>query len=228
MPVFGPVRSRRLGLSLGLDIVPAKYCTCNCVYCESGKTTKLSAAPAPYTTVDEILPELRSRLTDVTPEWLTFSGAGEPTLNSNIGDIIRAIKSEFTIPVCVLTNGMLLHRPEVRKAIMHADRVVPTYSTAKPETFARLMHPHADITHDMHTEGLIRFSREYEGELQIEIMIVKDVNDTMEEMEAVKCVLSDIRYSAVYCNTVYRPPAFDVRPVDDAALAHLSKVFDRG
>lgn len=225
MPLFGPVRSRRLGLSLGVDIVPAKFCTCNCVYCESGKTTDISDVPAPYTAPDEILPELTSRLAETKPDWITFSGAGEPTLNTNIGEIIARIKKETTIPVCVLTNGMLLHRPDVRARLLAADRVVPTYSTAKPATFTKLMHPHANISHAMHTDGLIRFSREYAGELQVEVMIVKGINDSLEEMQAVKCVLADVRYRAVYCNTVYRPPAFDVEPVDDTVLAQLTKVF---
>ncbi|MBI4977852.1 MAG: radical SAM protein [Spirochaetes bacterium] len=226
--IFGPVRSRRLGLSLGVDIVPAKFCTCNCIYCESGKTTSLTVDTKPYVTAGDIIPELRKRLGEIQGlSWITFSGAGEPTLNDNIGDIIDAIKKETAVPVCVITNGTLLGSPEVRQRLMHADLVMPSYHTAIEATFKKIVMPHPKITLASMTEGLVTFSKEFRGKLWIEVLVVAGYNDTDEEMRALKAVISRVRHDAVCMNTVYRPPAFDsARPVDEAKLARFKEMLD--
>lgn len=224
--VFGPVHSRRLGLSLGIEIVPAKYCTYNCLYCEAGKTTKLTADIRPYVAVERVVHEVEKRLfAEPKPEWLTFSGAGEPTLHERIGDIIDELKRISSLPICVLTNGSLFHIQKVRERLYNADVVMPSLDTAREETFTKLYQPHPSITLKNTLEGLRAFSREYRGQLWLEVVLVENVNDTEEEVDAINAVLQDIRFDRLYVGTVTRPPAFDVTPLAHEKLKQLKERF---
>ncbi len=211
--VFGPVPSRRLGLSLGVDLMPKKTCTYNCIYCQVGKTTCLTATPAAFHPVERILAELRERLKDVSPDAVTMSGSGEPTLHTGIGRIISSVKEMTDAPVVVLTNGSLLGREEVRARVREADRVAPTLCSVQESTSRRIHRPHRSIHVRDLIDGLTRFRTEYTGELTMEVVLLKGINDTQEELEGIRGALADISPDRVQLNTVVRPPA------DAAAVA---------
>jgi len=169
--LFGPVNSRRLGLSLGVDIIPFKTCTFDCIYCEVGPTTHLTLERRPYA-VDAIIQEVEEyfRKAHITPHFITLAGSGEPTLNVGIGKIIAAIKKISDVPVAVLTNGALLYQAEVRQALAAADVVLPSLDAAREETFRRINRPAPGLTLEMILAGLKAFRKEYGGQLWLEIL----------------------------------------------------------
>lgn len=226
--LFGPVVSRRLGRSLGIDLIPFKTCSLDCVYCECGRTTNLSADPAAYAPVDEVLSELRSFLSG-SPDLdvITFSGAGEPTLHSGIGALISRIKEEFPgYALAVLTNGTLLWKPEVRRALLPADIVVPSLDAVSSEVFRRILRPAEGITPERVVEGLSAFRREYSGRLVLEIFIVPGLNDTPEELALLKEACFRIVPDLVQLNRLDRPGTEPwVKPAGDEALARIAEYF---
>jgi len=226
--VFGPVPSRRLGVSLGLDLVPAKTCTLDCLYCEVGRTTRQTVERFRPGTTEIVLSELAA----VLPDWehrldyVTLAGSGEPTLNEEIGRIIAGVRSLTDVPTAVLTNGTLLNRPEVREALLEADLVLPSLDTARPETFGRLNRPHPDLEIEELIEGLVRFSRAFRGDLWLEILLVAGFNDGEEELAALKDAVGRIRPDRVQLNTVYRPPAYRAAgPLSREALDRAASFF---
>ena len=207
--VFGPVPSRRLGLSLGLDLVPPKTCTLDCLYCEVGRTTRLTMdrfdlglAPELLRQLGEHLPEYQDRL-----DYITLAGSGEPTLNSEMGLIIDRVKSMTTVPVAVLTNGTLLDRADVRQDLARADLVVPSLDTVRAKTFSRLNRPHPQLNLERIIEGLFKFREEYRGHFWLEVLLVSGYNDSLEELEATRAVVEKLRPDRIQVNTVFRPPA---------------------
>ncbi len=206
--VFGPVPSRRLGRSLGIDLIPPKTCTFECRYCQLSSTTSLLTQPQSFYPVEEILAELHEVLEDIDrPDWITLSGAGEPTLHADLGAIIRRVKELHVAPVCVITNGTLLNLPAVQQALLPADRVIPTLCTVFPETFSRIHRPAPGIDLCNILQGLTRFSAQFQGVLEIEIFVVPGVNDTPLEVAGLSRYLSTLsRLAAVYLNTAIRPP----------------------
>lgn len=205
--VFGPVPSRRLGLSLGVDLTPLKTCTYDCLYCQVGKTSRKRIEPAPFFPPEEIVVELERRLEEVSPDTITFSGSGEPTLHSRIGEIISGVKRIADIKVAILTNGSLLWREDVRKGISGVDLIMPTLSTVFEKTFRRVHRPHRGLHLARILEGLRLLRKEYKGDLFVEVMLLGGLNDTQEEMEALKGMLEEISPERIYLNTVVRPPA---------------------
>lgn len=206
--LFGPVPSRRLGRSLGIDVVPRKTCTYNCVYCQLGPTTFQTLQREEYVPVAEVLAEIKNFLAvGGEADYLTFSGSGEPTLHSKLGEMIVQIKRLTPIPVAVLTCGALMAEAEVRADLMHADVVLPSLDAALPKTFHALNRPHGKIHLAEVIEGLKKFRKEYAGQIWLEIMFVKGVNDGEEEIALLRQALAEIAPDKVQLNTVVRPPA---------------------
>lgn len=210
--IYGPVPSRRLGLSLGVDIIPYKTCSFDCVYCQLGATTNKTVERKEYLPKDEILMTIEKAISSGKKiDYITFSGSGEPTLNSKIGCLIQEIKRITNIPVAVLTNSSLLYDEQVREELLPANLVVPTYDAANEDIFETIHHPHPAISIEKITTGLKEFSKKFKGSLWIEVMLVKDKNDAIEHIEALKSVIKDINPDKrcdlkVQLNTVVRPP----------------------
>ncbi len=205
--LFGPVPSRRLGLSLGVDLVPHKVCTLNCVYCECGGTTRLTTTRAEFVPTDAVKRELEDILaTQPRLDAVTFSGAGEPTLHSGLGELIGFIRDRFpTYPVVVLTNGTLLGDPQVRRELCRAQIVIPSLDAVTPETLERLNRPATGITAAGHLEGLRAFQAEFEGEFWLECFIVPGLNDGEEELERLSLAIRELAPQRVQINTLDRP-----------------------
>jgi wyosine [tRNA(Phe)-imidazoG37] synthetase (radical SAM superfamily) len=205
--LFGPVPSRRLGMSLGVDLVPAKVCSLDCVYCEVGKTTKLTLERDEYIPYAKIIAELKDYfVNNPDPEYFTFSGSGEPTLNSRIGDVINFIKTKKPeIPIAVLTNANLFYDPQVRSELMQADLILPSLDAVSETTFKRINRPAPGLTVEKHIQGLIDFSQNFTGEIWLEIFILPGFNDAIEEILALKKVIAQINPSSIQINTLDRP-----------------------
>jgi wyosine [tRNA(Phe)-imidazoG37] synthetase (radical SAM superfamily) len=227
--VYGPVPSRRLGLSLGINIIPRKTCTLDCVYCQCGATTRKTVKRERFFPVKNILDAVRDAVGRARTEFLTFSGEGEPTLNADIGRLIRALKREFTIPVAVLTNSTLLNDPQVRRDLYPADLVVPSLDAADQRVFARVDRCHRDLDVAAIIDGLRAFRRYYRGRLWLEIMLVKDVNDSPEHLVLLRRAAQLIRPDRVQLNTVVRPPAVaTARPLSHDDLEQVRLLFGPG
>ncbi|HRW64008.1 MAG TPA: radical SAM protein, partial [Bacteroidales bacterium] len=204
--LFGPVPSRRLGMSLGVDLVPHKVCSLNCIYCECGETTNLTTERKEYVPYNEIIQELEDFFnTNPNPDYITFSGAGEPTLNIHIGKVIDFIKSRYNIPVAVLTNGTLLSRQEVRNELLRADLVLPSLDAAEHKTFKKMDRPSRLIEINEYIQGLIDFRKEFKGTIWLEIMILPGYNDDTENLRLLKEAIVKINPDKVQLNTLDRP-----------------------
>ncbi len=206
--IFGPVPSRRLGFSLGVDVVPLKTCTYNCIYCQLERTTEKTLRRAEYIAQKTILEELQHVLSlGQKIDYITFSGSGEPTLNAKIGEMIRKINEMTSIPVAVLTNGSLLYEREVREALSAADLVIPSLDAVSDEAFQRVNRPHGRLKIGTILEGLKAFRETFSGQLWLEIMFVKGINDAPEEITRMRGVIEELRPDKIQLNTVIRPPA---------------------
>ncbi|MCF8062106.1 MAG: radical SAM protein [Deltaproteobacteria bacterium] len=220
--VFGPVPSRRLGRSLGVDLVPLKTCSYDCIYCQVGKTTDKTAVPARFNPVEEVLKELEERLRTTDPDVVTFSGSGEPTLHSEIHRVIGRVKELTGTRVAVLTNGSLLWRPEVRERLLAADLVMPTLCTVFEETFQRIHRPQEDLRLETIVDGLKRFREMFQGELSVEVLLLKGINDTEEEIQGLVEAFARIAPDRIQLNTVVRPPSSsEAVPLDRMRLEEI-------
>jgi wyosine [tRNA(Phe)-imidazoG37] synthetase (radical SAM superfamily) len=225
--LFGPVPSRRLGLSLGVDLVLPKTCTFDCLYCEVGRTTHLTLTRQPHR-VAEIIRELGDYLADPPGalDYITMAGSGEPTLNAGIGEIIAAVKSLTTTPVALLTNGSLFYLSEVRAQVAAADVILPTLDAGREETFRQINRPHAGLTLDLVLTGLKALRREFAGQVWLEVVLLKGMNDNPEELTVLKSLLAVLAPDRVQLNTAVRPTAdASARPLTqdemEAAAAFL-------
>lgn len=209
--LFGPVPSRRLGMSLGIDLVPSKVCSLNCVYCEVGRTTLLTSKRAEYVPFDEVKEELMNFFKNKpNPDYITFSGSGEPTLNSKIGDVLKFVKDiKPDIPVAVLTNGTLLNNKKVRDELLAADIILPSLDAAVELDFLRINRPAKTIKLNEYIQGLIDFSNEYSGKIWLEIFILPGYNDDKENLIALKDVILKINPNKVQLNSLDRPGVVD-------------------
>ncbi|MFC1824916.1 radical SAM protein [Thermodesulfobacteriota bacterium] len=205
--VFGPVPSRRLGLSLGIDLVPAKTCTYDCLYCQVGKTTSETLKTEPYVPLQDVIKELERHLEGANPETITLAGSGEPTLHSGIGQLITEIKGLSDIKIALLTNGSLLWQENVRERILGADIILPTLTSAFEATFRAIHRPHSDLRAESVIKGLKELRRIYRGLLFLEVMLLRGFNDSDREIEGLKRVINDISPDRVQLNTVERPPS---------------------
>jgi wyosine [tRNA(Phe)-imidazoG37] synthetase (radical SAM superfamily) len=226
--VFGPVPSRRLGMSLGIDVVPYKVCSLDCVYCEVGATTDLTVERKEYFPVDIILKELKDYLDNNThPDYITFSGSGEPTLNVGIGNIISFIKKEYKdIPIAFLTNGTLLGNKELRKEILGADIILPSLDAGNYEMFKKINRPCEDIDFDKYIDGLIELRKEYKGKYWLEVFILPGYNDTQEELLDLKNIIQKINPDSIQLNTLDRPGVLtDIKPASREFLEHIIELW---
>ncbi len=225
--VFGPIPSRRLGLSLGVDVIPKKLCNLDCVYCELGRTDKRSMKRHPYFSTEEVVGELQEAMAHVGKfDFVTFSGSGEPTLNSKLGEMIRAAKAVAPVPVAVITNGTLLYHTDVREDLMAADVVLPSLDTVTNEMFLKVNRPHPRLSLGLILLGLKTFRHEYRGQLWVEVMLVQGLNDGTEETALIKEILDEIGPDKIQLNTVQRPPTEAwVQPVTLERMEEIRAIF---
>lgn len=229
--VFGPVPSRRLGRSLGIDPIPLKTCNWNCVYCQLGRSVPMTNTRREYIPRAVIVAQLDRALALHRPDeidWITFVGSGEPTLHSGLGWLIRAAKARSNRRVAVITNGALLYLPEVRRELSAADAVLPTLDAGTPVLYHKINRPWPDLTFERVIDGLASFRREYRGLLWIEVMLVKGLNDSEEALHAIAAALSFIRPDQIHLTLPVRPPAEPwVQPADEAGLQRALKILGR-
>ncbi len=206
--MFGPVPSRRLGRSLGVDIVPFKVCTLDCIYCQLGKTTQKTVERKEYIPIKSVLAELKDRLAEgIQADFITISGSGEPTLNSQLGKLIDGIKKITGIPVAILTNGTLLYRQDVRADCAKADVVLPSLDAGDEEGFQRVNRPHKDISIKKLVDGLCTFRKEFSGQIWLEVFLVEGFNTGLEQIAEIKAAIERIQPDKVQLNTAVRPTA---------------------
>ena len=204
--LFGPVPSRRLGRSLGVDLIPRKTCPFDCIYCEVGPTSHQTETRFDYE-AEAIVAELSAYLEGSAPEldFITLAGSGEPTLNQGMGGIIRRLKELTAIPVAVLTNGALLHLPEVRRELKAADLVLPSLDAARDQAFQAVNRPLPGYPLSRLLQGLEAFRREYPGPIWLEVLLLKGLNDSQEDLEALRRALRTLAPDKVQLNTMVRP-----------------------
>ena len=206
--LFGPVPSRRLGLSLGVDIVPFKVCTLDCIYCQVGRTTEKTSERKEYVSPEPVLAELKARLEKgLTADYITLSGSGEPTLNSRLGDFLDGIKKLTDIPVAILTNGTMFSQDQVRSDCAKADLVLPSLDAADEQTFELINRPCPDISIENVVSGLSAFREEFTGRIWLEVFFVDGVNTESEQISKIKDAIKHIRPDKVQLNTAVRPTA---------------------
>lgn len=229
--VFGPVPSRRLGRSLGVDPIPEKTCNWNCVYCQLGRTTPVTMERREYFPRQEIMAELETVLETSRPgdiDWLTFVGSGEPTLHSGLGWMIRRAKELVRIPVAVITNGSLLYLEEVRADLAAADAVLPSLDAATPALYRKLNRPHPEATLERLLDGLTAFRKEYAGRLWVEVMLIRGLNDTEAELKALAAAFEKIQPDEIHLSLPTRPPAESwVRPADEAGQFRAAAILGK-
>jgi wyosine [tRNA(Phe)-imidazoG37] synthetase (radical SAM superfamily) len=227
--VFGPVPSRRLGRSLGIDPVPLKTCNWNCVYCQLGRTVPLTNRRRETVPTLAVLDQLRAALCHPSrrlPDWVTFVGSGEPALHSRLGEMIRRAKQLSDAPVAVITNGALLYREDVRRELALADAVLPTLDAGNPDLYRRINRPHPEVTFERFLKGLIAFRRSYSGRLWVEVMLVRGLNDTTDALRGIAAMLARVGPDEVHINLPTRPPAETwVSPADDAGVRRAVGIF---
>ncbi|HAR35432.1 MAG TPA: radical SAM protein [Acidobacteria bacterium] len=225
--LYGPVPSRRLGYSLGVDLLPFKTCSLSCVYCQLGRTKKTTIRRRQFFSEKQILEEIRDFLkTGTRVDFITFSGSGEPTLNKSIGRLIRKIKKMTGIQVAVLTNSTLLSRPEVRKELAAADVVVPSLDAATEKVFKKINRPHPSLQARKIIEGLVKFRRQFRGQIWLEILLVKGINDSPAHLKKLGDAVERIKPDKIHLNTVVRPPAEKMaKPLSPVELNRIKEFF---
>lgn len=224
--LFGPVPSRRLGMSLGVDLVPKKVCPLNCVYCEVGSTTKLTTQRLEYIPYKKIVTELSDYFnSSPPPDYITFSGYGEPTLNSAIGKIIQFIKTnQPEIPVAVLTNGTLLSRQEVRADLRHANLILPSLDAATQQVFEKINIPAKGLSIIEYIQGIADFRKEFSGKIWLEIFILPGYNDNETELTELKKAILKINPDRIQLNTLDRPGR--KKNLQPASIEKLNQIID--
>lgn len=208
--IYGPIPSRRLGQSLGVDPVPLKTCNWNCVYCQLGRTMPLTNARREYVPRHALMDELAQVLArhgNGHIDHVSFVGSGEPTLHVGIGWMLRRTKELTSIPIAVITNGSLLYRPDVREELAVADVVMPTLVAGTSALYRRINRPHPELTFARLCEGITQFRREYTGKLWIEVMLIQGLNDGTQALTDLARVLERIRPHAVHITLPDRPPS---------------------
>ena len=228
MRVYGPVPSRRFGLSLGIDIVPHKTCTFDCIYCQLGETDCLISEPDNFFDIDEIINDVEEALLEeATPDVITLAGSGDPTLYRSIKELILRLKEISDVPVLLITNGALLWKKEVAEAALLCDILAPSLDAGDPETFAKVNRPHPDVTFDKLLKGLKDVTCAHTGCVRLEIMLIKGVNDDEESMTAISKLAKEFRFDRIDLNTPVRPPVPErnALPCDEEVLDRAKKIF---
>ena len=227
--LFGPVPSRRLGMSLGIDLVPKKVCSLNCVYCEVGETTKLTLERKEYIRYDKVIAELE-KFMDGNPkvDYITFSGSGEPTLNSRIGDVLNFVKINYpNIKTAVLTNGTLLSDKQVRNELLQADVILPSLDAASKTVFYKIDRPNSNLDINTYINGIVDLRKEFKGEIWLEVLILKNYNDSKNELAKIKEAILQINPDSVQLNTLDRPGTVDgLMPLTTTELQGIVDFWD--
>jgi wyosine [tRNA(Phe)-imidazoG37] synthetase (radical SAM superfamily) len=229
--IYGPVKSRRLGLSLGITLTPCKICNFDCVYCQLGRTKEKINERKEYAGADEILNELKTWLQNNPGEagvlnYITISGLGEPTLNSKIGELIFEIKKITSIPIAVITNASLLSDVGVRFALLGTDLIVPSLDAVGPEIFIKINQPHRDIKIENIINGLISLRKEFRGKIWLEVMIVKGINDYLEQNRRLKEIIDRINPDKIQLNSPVRTTAEEnIFPANRKKLEKIKEIL---
>ena len=227
--VYGPVPSRRLGQSLGIDPVPFKTCNWNCVYCQLGRSTPMTNERRDYFPPDEIVEEVKASIASHQSggiDWITFVGSGEPTLHASLGYMMRQIKSFTNLPVAVITNGSLLYLPEVRKELKIADAVLPSLDAGTETLYRKINRPWPELTFERLVAGLTAFRHEYRGKLWLEVMLIKGLNDTEAALKDLAKVINEIGPDEVHLNLPIRPPGESwVKPTNSEGLTRAKSLL---
>ncbi len=223
--LYGPVPSRRLGRSLGVDLVPFKTCSYDCVYCQLGRTTCRTLERSEYVPTTQVLDAIAAfRRSGAAADFIGIAGSGEPTLHAGIGDIIAGIRQRTRLPVAVLTNGSLLWDAEVRRELSRAHVVIPSLDAGGPRTFRRVNRPHPGLAFETVVEGLAAFAAGFRGEIWLEVMFVAGINTDLREVRRIARLADRIGPRRIQLNTVVRPPAERfARPVPREDLARLAR-----
>lgn len=225
--LFGPVPSRRFGRSLGVDLTPHKTCSLDCVFCQLGRTTKKTVTRKAYVPTDAVLDEIEKWLkTDGRADYITLSGAGEPTLHSRFGEILEFIHTHSTIPTVLLTNGTLLYRPEVREAACHADIVKVSLSAWDQTSYGWVNRPHPKSSFDRLVEGQKTFRTQFEGRLWMEVFLVGGMNAMPSDVRKIAALARQIAPDRIQLNTAVRPPSEDfAATLSKEQMAPLTHLF---
>ena len=230
--VFGPVPSRRLGISLGVDLVLSKSCNLNCIFCECGATKKIQLERQRFKDMNEILNEIQSVLKDIKPDYITFSGSGEPTLSLDLGNISKAIKEDLKYKgkICLITNSLLLANQEVIKELEYIDLIVPTLNTLKQDIFEKIVRPDYRTSVDEIKKGFINLNNSnYKGKIWIEIFILENINDSEENFIEIADFLNseNIRYDKIQLNTIDRVGAErDLKAISSDKILKAKKILE--
>jgi len=225
--LFGPVPSRRFGRSLGVDLTPYKTCTLDCVFCQLGRTTDKTIERREYVNIEEVLTELEEWIDkDGQADYITLSGSGEPTLHARFGEVLALIRKKSDIPSLLLTNGTLLHLPEVRKAAAGAHVVKISLSAWDQESYGWVNRPHSGLRFDDLVEGEKAFRREYSGQLWMEVFLVPGINAMPDDVRKIAALAEEIRPDRIQLNTAIRPAAEDVAvPLSKDHMSELTHLF---
>ncbi|MHB9297475.1 radical SAM protein [Fusobacterium polymorphum] len=230
--VFGPVPSRRLGISLGVDLVLSKSCNLNCIFCECGATKKIPLERQRFKDMNEILNEIQSVLKDIKPDYITFSGSGEPTLSLDLGNISKAIKEDLKYKgkICLITNSLLLANQEVIKELEYIDLIVPTLNTLKQDIFEKIVRPDYKTSVEEIKKGFINLNNSnYKGKIWIEIFILENINDSEENFIEIANFLNseNIRYDKIQLNTIDRVGAErDLKAISFDKILKAKKILE--
>lgn len=223
--VYGPVPSRRLGRSLGVDLVPFKTCTHDCVYCQLGPTTRKTVCRVHWVDARAVAREVADRL-DSDPDVIALAGSGEPTLYAGLGKVVDGIKATTDVPVAVITNGSLLGLPEVQHDFAHADVVLPSLDSTDEATYQRVNRPHDSLSFDGLVDGIAAFRGGFSGQIWLEVMLLEGVTGTEEEVARLAALARLVAPERIQLNTVVRPPAeSSARPVPPERLVVFASAF---
>lgn len=224
--VFGPVPSRRLGRSLGIDLVPFKTCPYDCIYCQLGRTTNKTVERREWVSMDAVLDELKGKLV-LRPDYITLSGSGEPTLHSRLGEIIEHVQAMTDVPVAVLTNGSLLWQKEVRDEVSLADVVMPSLDAGDGAKFSFINRPHPSLKFDQVLDGLIALRQQFTGQYWLEVFLLRGYTAIEADVRRLAAWVKRIRPDRVQLNTVARPPTEEFAlSVSPEALEMFARQFD--
>ena len=226
--MYGPVPSRRLGNSLGIDPIPSKTCNYQCIYCQLGKTTNFTNERKDFYPKEEIVKEMEEsiNLNKSKFDYITFVGSGEPTLCNSLGELILKARKLSKKPICVITNGSLLYHEDVKDELMFSDVVLPTLDAGDEKLFIKINRPHPSIKFEKMIQGYIDFRKEFNGKFWIEIMLMKGINDSKEELLKIKTKLDLIKPDRIDINVPIRPPTESwVQIPDKNVISILNEVF---
>ncbi|OGX41070.1 MAG: hypothetical protein A2984_03375 [Omnitrophica WOR_2 bacterium RIFCSPLOWO2_01_FULL_41_12] len=229
--IYGPVKSRRLGLSLGITLTPYKICSFNCVYCQLGRTTLQAHERKEYIPIQEIINELKLWFFNNAQQaknlnYITLSGAGEPTLNIKIGEVIIEIKKITALPIAVITNASLLNMPSVRKELCNADLIVPSLDSVDLTSFIKIDRPKEEIKIEGIIDGLVNLRKEFKGKVWLEVMLVKGINDGLEQVRKLKEIIDKINPDKVQLNSPVRSTAEpQVQAVDKKRIEKIKEIL---